>query len=121
MRMVPISELIAELQTIHARFGNTGCWVTGLAWGSVALWQESYANDGETPLSPDWMWQQGWRFKEPTRWHWRHPEIPIALWDDRENELMLSSTDGAVFTLIKRGAVRRQVRLLQELLGIEQE
>lgn len=48
-RMVQIADLIAELQELHRRFGNTCCHVTGLAWGSNALWSESDYRE----LNPD--------------------------------------------------------------------
>jgi hypothetical protein len=40
-RMIQIAELITELQTIQQRYGNTCVYIRGLAWGAVALNQES--------------------------------------------------------------------------------
>jgi len=40
-RMVHVDDLIKELQKLRERWGNTCCYVTGLAWGSVALWQQA--------------------------------------------------------------------------------
>jgi hypothetical protein len=36
-RMIQIADLIAELQELKAKWGNTCCYVYGLAWGAVAL------------------------------------------------------------------------------------
>lgn len=59
MRMVPIRELIEELQAIQAKFGNTHCYISGLAWGSVALWAEFFAkSDSEMPTR-EWLLNAG--------------------------------------------------------------
>jgi len=52
-RMVKIADLIAELQKIEERFGNTCCYVSGLAWGSVALWRDSWADALKADPTPE--------------------------------------------------------------------
>lgn len=44
-RTVMIDDLIGELQRIRERFGNTTCFVSGLVWGSVALWHRSWKDE----------------------------------------------------------------------------
>lgn len=40
-RMVQASDLLKEIEEIIAKWGNTCFYVTGLSWGSVALWESS--------------------------------------------------------------------------------
>lgn len=46
-RRLQIAELIAELQDIHKRYGNTVVYVSGLSWGSKALWDMADVEDAE--------------------------------------------------------------------------
>jgi hypothetical protein len=52
-RMVQIADLIAELQEIQRKFGNTCCFISGLSWGSVALWHESWAEALKSDPTPE--------------------------------------------------------------------
>lgn len=50
MRTVMIEELIQELQAIKGKWGNTACYVSGLAWGATALWASDFERtDSEMP------------------------------------------------------------------------